>query len=248
MVPRRGPLRLRRRLLGAPVWLLFALVPIAGACRDDTSEVVQIVQDPIRVLEVQDGDSLRLDVGAVEVKVRLVGIDAPEKNQAHGDEARAALAELVAEGPLRLVQDGTDRYGRLLVQVFIANDPISVNQHLVDGGHAWHYLRYSEDAGLATAEREARAGRRGLWADAAPTPPWEFRAKKRGLSSDAVAPVPAPSLLGDGAPAVIGNSRSRKYHLAACPGYRATAPSNSVPFEDAEAAEAAGFTRAGNCP
>ena len=47
-------------------------------------------------------------------------------------------------------------------------------------GLAWHYVRYSKDARLAAAERDARAARRGLWADKAPVPPWEWRATERG--------------------------------------------------------------------
>jgi micrococcal nuclease len=54
-----------------------------------------------------------------------------------------------------------------------------VGQQLVAAGLAWHYTRYSDDAGLAAAEREARAARRGLWADREPVLPWEWRASEQ---------------------------------------------------------------------
>ncbi len=71
-----------------------------------------------------------------------------------------------------------DRYGRVLAD--IEADGQGVSKQMVADGMAWHYTRYSKDAGLAAAEREARAARRGLSADKAPVPPWEWRASEEG--------------------------------------------------------------------
>ena len=70
-----------------------------------------------------------------------------------------------------------DRYGRTLARIEVEGQ--DVNRQMVADGLAWHYVRYSKDAGLAAAEREARAAARGLWADREPVPPWEWRASER---------------------------------------------------------------------
>ena len=72
---------------------------------------------------------------------------------------------------------GRDKYGRTLGQVEI--EGVNVGHRLVADGLAWHYSRFSDDARLAAAEREARAARRGLWGDHEPVPPWEWRATAR---------------------------------------------------------------------
>ena len=68
----------------------------------------------------------------------------------------------------------TDRYGRFVADVLLP-DGKSLNRELVRAGLAWHYVRYSNDVTLARLESDARASRRGLWADTRPVPPWEFR-------------------------------------------------------------------------
>ena len=73
---------------------------------------------------------------------------------------------------------GQDRYGRTLASVDIKGDDLA--HRLVADGLAWHYTRYSKDAGLAAVEQEARAARRGLWADREPAPPWAWRAGEKG--------------------------------------------------------------------
>jgi endonuclease YncB( thermonuclease family) len=109
--------------------------------------------------------------------VRLHGIDAPELGQPFGRVARDRLAELVKGKTITVTTHGKDRYGRTIGSVAIEHD--DVGHRLVAEGLAWHYTRYSKDAGLAAAERDARAARRGLWADRDPVPPWEWRVSER---------------------------------------------------------------------
>jgi micrococcal nuclease len=71
-----------------------------------------------------------------------------------------------------------DRWGRTLGSVKVDGKPVA--EAMVADGLAWHYVRYDKDARLAAAEREARVAGKGLWADKAPVPPWEWRADKRG--------------------------------------------------------------------
>jgi endonuclease YncB( thermonuclease family) len=74
---------------------------------------------------------------------------------------------------------GRDRNGRLLGEVVLP-DGRSLNQELVRAGYAWWFRKYSRDGRLARLEEEARADRRGLWADQAPEAPWDFRDRRAG--------------------------------------------------------------------
>jgi micrococcal nuclease len=131
-----------------------------------------------RVVSVHDGDTLTaLDAGNVQHKVRLTGIDAPEIGQPFGTKARDRLTALAKGKTVTIHSHGQDRYGRVLASIDIEDDDLG--HRLVADGLAWHYTRYSKDAGLAAAEREARAARRGPWADPPPAPPWAWRASEK---------------------------------------------------------------------
>jgi micrococcal nuclease len=131
-----------------------------------------------RVVSVRDGDTLRaIDQGKTERKVRLVGIDAPEIGQAFGTKARDGLTAIVKGKSVEVHADSEDRYGRTLARLVVGGQ--DVNLAMVAEGLAWHFTRYSDDAVLAAAEREARAARRGLWADPEPVAPWDWRATEK---------------------------------------------------------------------
>lgn len=128
-----------------------------------------------RVVSVADGDTLTVLVDGMQVKVRLEGIDAPERKQPFGTRARERLVDICHNRDVRVCTTGKDKYGRTLGTVFV--DGINVNEALVECGLAWHYVRFSTSKELARLEREARAAKRGLWADADPVPPWVWRRK-----------------------------------------------------------------------
>ncbi len=207
----------------------------------------------LRVLEVKDGDSLRVEVGPLEFDARLAGIDAPERRQPGGRQATEALRALAEGKTFYFKEDGRDRYGRLIVSLIPIAEARSadgligsptVNRLLVASGHAWHYRAYSNDPSLAAAELVARALRLGLWAVPDPVPPWEFRDRH---GARAPRPDPAVPVAIDGTTAIIGNVRSQIYHLRGCPGFLRVGPHNRVLFETEEEALAAGYRRAGNC-
>jgi endonuclease YncB( thermonuclease family) len=128
-----------------------------------------------KVVSVTDGDTITVLVGQEPVKVRLNGIDAPERRQAFGTQAREKLAALVF-GETVLVRAGSkDRYGRTLGTVIVAGQ--NANLEMLNAGLAWHYKAYSKDAELSRAEADARKAKLGLWADPAPVAPWDFRKK-----------------------------------------------------------------------
>ena len=131
-----------------------------------------------RVVGVADGDTITVLVGVEPRRVRLAGIDAPERGQPFGQRAKQALSRLVFGRTVRVVVRGQDRYGRLLGEVLLP-DGASLNERLVKEGWAWHYTRYSKDQRLAEQEATARRSRRGLWVDPRAMPPWEFRIANR---------------------------------------------------------------------
>lgn len=126
-----------------------------------------------KVVAITDGDTLTVLVGTDQVKVRLDGIDAPERRQAFGTQARDKLAELCFGKPVLVRAGSKDRYGRTLGTVIVAG--VNANLEMVNTGLAWHYKQYSKDAELSRAEADARKAKRGLWADPAPVAPWDFR-------------------------------------------------------------------------
>ena len=127
---------------------------------------------------ITDGDTIKvLRAGRAET-VRLEGVDAPEKRQAYGERARRFAADLSFDQTVVVRATGRDRNGRLLGEVVLP-DGRSLNQELVRAGYAWWFRKYSRDARLARLEEEARQDRRGLWADHAPEPPWEYRVNGR---------------------------------------------------------------------
>ena len=132
-----------------------------------------------RVISVTDGDTITvLDGGYRQTKVRLSGIDAPEKNQPFGTRSRQSLAELIVGREVLVEWDKRDRYGRILGRVMAEGEEI--NLRMVREGMAWHYTAFSKSEELRMAEEAAREGRLGLWSDPTPVAPWDFRRSGRG--------------------------------------------------------------------
>lgn len=131
-----------------------------------------------RVVRVSDGDTITvLDATNAQHRIRLAGIDAPESSQAFGKVSRANLSHLVAGRTVRVVERGRDRYQRILGVVYV--DELDCNLQQLKDGMAWHYRQYDSNPAYAAAESEARARRRGLWADPHAQEPWTFRKQKR---------------------------------------------------------------------
>jgi endonuclease YncB( thermonuclease family) len=149
-----------------------------------------------KVVGVSDGDTVTvLDATRTQHKVRVAGIDAPEKGQDFGQRSKESLSGLVFGKTVRLEWSKEDRYGRKVAKVWVAEPgclqpscPKTVDAGLAQLtlGLAWWYRKYAseqspEDRGrYEFAETEARARRAGLWRDAAPTAPWDWRRSRRG--------------------------------------------------------------------
>jgi len=142
------------------------------------------------VTEVIDGDTFycipKEKIAGVRIhkdgsiSVRLYGIDAPEKDQPYGQEARNSLKDLVKEKTVRLDIKDIDKYERAVALVYVGS--LNVNLEQVKRGYAWAYLEYLESPYISeyySAEKEARSKGLGLWKQANPTPPWEWRKIKK---------------------------------------------------------------------
>ncbi len=133
-----------------------------------------------KVVKVADGDSITvLENTNTQHRIRLQGIDAPERKQPFGNASKKHLTSLVAGKTVTVKWDKRDRYGRIVG--FVIADGQDVNLVQVKAGMAWFYRYYQKELSAenrklyAQAEDEARANKKGLWQDKNPMPPWEFR-------------------------------------------------------------------------
>jgi micrococcal nuclease len=132
-----------------------------------------------KAISIMDGDTFKLlTTDNQQVKIRLNGIDAPEKGQDYSKNSKDFLAKRLQAAPIRVVAKGKDKYGRIIGDVYTGNGQL-VNLELVKAGLAWHFLKYSHDPQLAAAELEARQHKTGLWQQPEPIAPWDYRKRKR---------------------------------------------------------------------
>ncbi len=175
----KAPATVLLTLCRCALWLGFALA--IQACNGAAEQVGWVVK-------VHDGDTLTLKEEATgfEQRVRLAGIDAPEKGMPFADASRDALSSRVQGREIIVHWHKRDPYGRLVGKVLL--DRQDVNLELIRRGLAWHYTRFqqeqsSEDRVLyAQAEEAARQQGIGLWQEADPIPPWAWRKGERGQS------------------------------------------------------------------
>jgi endonuclease YncB( thermonuclease family) len=128
-----------------------------------------------KTVAVLDGDTIDIIQDGRATRIRLAGIDAPEKSQAYGQAAKKLCAELCFGKSVKVVSTEKDRYGRTIADVYV--DKIWVNKKLIEEGLAWHYKKYSSSVELSAAEQKAKAEKLRLWKDADPVAPWDFRKK-----------------------------------------------------------------------
>jgi endonuclease YncB( thermonuclease family) len=186
------------------------------------------------VVSTRDGDTfVVLDRRGKSTVIRLEGVDCPEPGQPFSRAATNLTRQLVLNRDVHLRVLSTDRAGRLIARVTVEGKDVSLE--LVKAGLAWHYTDFSSDRLLESAEKEARAVRRGIWSEPSPVPPWVAR---RPPPQRAAAPA-------ESAGPLHGNVNSRLYHRRSCQNYNCKNCTAVFPTE-AEA-RAAGFRPAGDC-
>ena len=157
------------RLLNFASFLAFAwTLPIYA---DERPAGVPSEARWVKVDRVTDGDTIVL---IDRTRVRLHGIDAPERDQPYGPIATAALENMVARS-VYLVEVDEDRYGRLVGQLYHSKEGYDINASMVCAGYARWYERYAPDGQiLDDCQIKARQAPKGLWQDEDPRPPWEW--------------------------------------------------------------------------
>ena len=133
-----------------------------------------------RIVGISDGDTVTLlDANHWRYKIRLTGIDAPEKKMSFGQRSKEHLSDLIFGKDVQVETEKLDRFGRTLGKILLNRNDI--NLAMINAGLAWHYKKYQSDQSrsdrmlYAHAEDQARQQRTGLWRDPRPTPPWEWR-------------------------------------------------------------------------
>lgn len=128
-----------------------------------------------KVVGIQDGDTFTLLTASNEqFRIRIHGIDCPEKNQPYGQVAKQFASDQLFGKMVSVKQTDIDRYKRIVA--IVTYDEIKIyNTEILKAGLAWHYKKYDQNPAWAKLEQEARAAKKGLWKDANPIAPWEWR-------------------------------------------------------------------------
>ena len=143
--------------------LLLVLVPAACFC-----------QLAGKVISIADGDTFTLlTSNKQKIRVRLYGIDCPEKGQDYAQVAKDYLGDLIFFDTVQVVYKGQDQFGRTLGIVTIHG--INVNERMLKQGMAWHFIKYDSNSVWTGYENTARKQKKGLWAKPNAVAPWNWR-------------------------------------------------------------------------
>lgn len=127
----------------------------------------------LEIIRFYDGDTVRIKDGAYEYKLRLIEIDAPERNQEYGIKSRRALMQFCENTQIQVYFYGVDKYKRKLGKLHC--NSFDANHWMVENGHAWFYKRFSMNYLLDIAQQNAKQEKLGLWQSEHAQPPWQWR-------------------------------------------------------------------------
>jgi micrococcal nuclease len=200
------------------IWPALLMVPLTLFCSQFTGKVVSVI----------DGDTIEVLYNKNPIKIRLDGIDCPESGQAFGKKAKQATSEMSFGIQVEVNSLGTDRYGRTLAKIKLPNKTC-LNEELLKRGLAWHYKKYNSETLYESLENAARKNKIGLWSEANPIPPWEFR--NGGASSSSLSVTKG----------YIGSKNSDKFHVPTCIWAMKIKSHNLVVFNTRNDAISAGY-------
>jgi len=228
------------RTLNAAIRLLLGLVlTVVETSPAQTPRSLVGARFDAVVVTVVDGDTFDVvrEGEKLSVRIRLEGVDSPERGEPFSDRARTFTRVLLFDQKVRVTGRDIDRYGRLVARVNVAGNDASVQ--LVQAGLACHYTAYSSDPLLARAESESRAAGRGFWARDAQKPRCTTGTRQApdGRGTGAVEKPVASGFR--------GNTSSHVYHASWCPNY--TCRNCTRVFANEADAKAAGYRPAGDC-
>jgi len=186
---------MKRKIL---MWVM-AMLAVAVCC---SAEITG------KVVGISDGDTIVVLQNNQQYKIRLYGVDTPESHQDFGTRAKQFTSEMVFNKEVRVVPEATDKYGRTVGTVYIAN--VCINEELIKNGFAWVYRQYCskpECQNWLQLEDEAKNGKKGLWNDKNPLPPWEFRKNGNATSEQVITKQTGT---------YSGNTKSGVFHKSSC--------------------------------
>lgn len=168
----------RNRLRNLGVYTLAIGMSLLMAGMSQAATKKTLAQWEAVVVGIADGDTVTvLTPSKEQVKIRLYGVDAPEKKQAFGVKSKEFLASLVYGQTVTILPFGKDLYGRTIAKVFFDNRDIGLT--CIEYGYCWWYQDYAKkELAYKKAQDKARKQELGLWADPKPVPPWKFRKYK----------------------------------------------------------------------
>ncbi|MEA1967874.1 MAG: thermonuclease family protein [Thermodesulfobacteriota bacterium] len=187
-----------------------------------------------KVVGIADGDTITVLQQGKKYKIRLYGIDTPEKRQDFGKRAKKFTSDMVFREQVRVVQKDKDRYGRVVGMVYVGN--VCVNEEIVKAGLAWVYHRYCKDSFCqqwTDIEAQARSAKIGLWSHPDPIPPWDYRRGERKGSKEKIGG------------AFHGNTSSHVFHKKGCKHFNCK--NCTIIFNSRDVAIKAGYRPCGMC-
>ena len=163
---------------------IFLSILFLFSCNNSSQQVNDLNSTSGKVIAIIDGDTydILLD-GNKTVRIRMEGIDAPEKGMPFYRVAKKYLGELCFEKNVRLELHGTDSRGRTIAFTYL-DDGTELSHEMIKAGLAWHFTKYNKDGDLANLEVQARDSKIGLWTDKSPMQPWvNRRLHSNGIST-----------------------------------------------------------------
>jgi len=180
-----------------------------------TSALAEVLSG--KVVGIADGDTITiLDSNKTQHKIRLYGIDTPEKGQAFGNASKKHISGLVAGKTVDVTSYDIDKYRRIVGVVSV--NGVNVNKSLIGAGLAWQYRKYCKASfcdDWLNLEKKAKSSKIGLWADHDPVPPWEWRRGVRNTGFTKSGTVKYNSRVD----VFHGNTRSHVFHAPTCRNY-----------------------------
>lgn len=134
-----------------------------------------------KVTKVTDGDTMHLLSDGKKIIIRLHGVDSPDKCQDQFQEAKVFATESLLGQTVTFIQTDTDRFERSVGELYLSSEKTDLNagvwfnKLIVEKGYAWHWPKYSNSPLLKRAQEQAKRSRVGVWQQANPMPPWEYR-------------------------------------------------------------------------
>jgi len=166
-----------------PVYLLLLLLPVLSFADTFRGKVIGVSDgDTVKVLREEGGQK-------IQEKIRLLGIDAPEKKQPYGPQSKESLSQKIFGREVEVEWKKKDRYGRTLGKIKLGGKDMNLTQ--VEEGLAWHYGQYAKEEFPGDADRyeaaegKAREAKLGLWAASFAKAPWDYRRARKVAAAEA---------------------------------------------------------------